>query len=101
LFQLSLSPKDAMSSAVAAIEDEKVSRPQEWIEHNDKATNGLAQKLNDNISQTYPARRVVIDRKAKRKDDGPLEILCAWVVEHQIGMSRPSPSLHCCRQWLM
>ncbi|RDL40824.1 Uncharacterized protein BP5553_00803 [Venustampulla echinocandica] len=26
-------------------------------------------------------------KKAKRKDDGPLDIFCSWVVEHQIGLS--------------
>jgi len=86
-----------MSSAVAAIEDEKVSHPHTWIEHNDEPTNGMAGKLNESVSRTYPVHRVT-DRKAKRKDDGPLEILCAWVVEHQIGMDGLCLSFQYCRQ---
>ncbi|PMD63312.1 longevity assurance proteins LAG1/LAC1 [Hyaloscypha bicolor E] len=60
---------------------------QEWIDQNDENANGLRKKLNDDVSQVFPARTVVIDRKAKRKDDGPLEIFCGWIVEHQIGLS--------------
>jgi acyl-CoA-dependent ceramide synthase len=74
-------------SAVTAIQNEKISEAHGWIEKNDENANGLGKKLNDGISQAYPARTVVIDRKAKRKDDGPLEILCRWIVEHQIGIN--------------
>ena len=77
-------------SAVAAIQNEKVSAAHEWIDQNDESINGLEKKLNDGVAQAYPARTVVIDRKAKRKDDGPLEIFCGWIVEHQIGMIKPS-----------
>jgi hypothetical protein len=96
--------KDAMSdpSAVAAIQNEKASAAQEWREQDDEHTNGTEQKLNDSLSQAYPARTIVIDRKAKRKDDGPLEIFCGWIVEHQIGMIGhlyaqflPVTDLHC------
>jgi very-long-chain ceramide synthase len=74
------------TSAIAAVQDEKASAAHEWIEQNDEHTNGLERNLNDSVSQAYPTRTVVIDRKAKRKDDGPLEIFCGWIVEHQIGV---------------
>jgi very-long-chain ceramide synthase len=94
-FSLATAPsptKDAMNdpSAIAAIQNEKVSAAHEWIEQNDENANGLEKKLNDSISQAYPARTVVINRKAKRKDDGPLELICGWIVEHQIGMTNSS-----------
>ena len=76
-------------SAVAAIQNEKVSATHESIEQNDEQTNGLEKKLNESLSQAYPARIVVIERKGKRKDDGPLELTCGWIVEHQIGTMRP------------
>jgi very-long-chain ceramide synthase len=78
-------------SAVVAIQNEKASTAHEWIERNEENSNSMEKKLNDGVSQAYPARPVVIDRKAKRKDDGPLEILCGWIVEHQIGRNKPLP----------
>jgi acyl-CoA-dependent ceramide synthase len=77
-------------SAIAAIQNEKASPAHEWIEENDENANGMEKKLNDSISQAYPARTVVINRKVKRKDDGPLELICGWIVEHQIGMINSS-----------
>jgi len=99
--QQHLPTEDAMSdpSAVAAIQNEKVLAAHEWIEQNDEHTNGLEKKLNESLSQAYPARTVVIDRKAKRKDDGPLELICGWIVEHQIGTMRPH--VLNCKHWLM
>jgi hypothetical protein len=86
-----LSPTEVVMSdpsAVAAMQNEKA-MAHEWIEQNDENVNGLRKKLNDDVSQVFPARTVVIDRKAKRKDDGPLEIFCGWIVEHQIGIKKP------------
>ena len=37
-------------------------------------------------SDEFPPRTLIIKRKAKRKEDGPLEIVCGFIVEHQIGM---------------
>jgi acyl-CoA-dependent ceramide synthase len=45
----------------------------------------IEQKLHGASSDGFPPRTLVIKRKAKRKDDGPLEIVCGFVVEHQIG----------------
>ena len=46
----------------------------------------IEQKLHEASSDGYPSRTLIIKRKAKRKDDGPLEIVCGFIVEHQIGM---------------
>ncbi len=86
-------------SVVAAIQNEKVSAAHEWIEQNDEHTNGSEKKPNESFSQAYPTRTIVIDRKAKRKDDRPLELICGWIVEHQIGTMRPH--VHNCKHWLM
>jgi acyl-CoA-dependent ceramide synthase len=76
-------------SAIAAIQNEKVSAAHEWVQQNGENTNGIEQKLNNGVSQAYQARTSVIDKKAKRKDDSPLEIFCGWIVEHQIGIIMP------------
>lgn len=43
------------------------------------------QKLAGAPSARYPVRTVPVKKKAKKKEDGPLEIVCGWIVEHQIG----------------
>ncbi|CZS98010.1 hypothetical protein WAI453_011860 [Rhynchosporium graminicola] len=35
----------------------------------------------------YPAHTMTVKRKTKRKEDGPLEIICGWISQHQIGLS--------------
>lgn len=56
--------------------------------------NCIEQKLNGGASASFPLRTVIAKRKAKRKDDGPLEIVCGWVVAHQIGiLERPDTQL--------
>lgn len=43
-------------------------------------------------AQQFPARTTMpIKKKAKRKDDGPLEIVCKWIVQYQVGTSSPLP----------
>jgi acyl-CoA-dependent ceramide synthase len=37
-------------------------------------------------SARYPMHTVPVKKKAKQKELGPLEIVCGWIVEHQIGM---------------
>lgn len=77
-------------STAATIQNEKASAAHEWVEENNENANILGKRLKDSVSQAYPAHTVVIDRKAKRKDDRPLEIFCGWIVEHQIGMNKRS-----------
>ena len=51
---------------------------------------GINLKLNQSNSASPYPRNTVPRRKARRKDEGPLAILCEWVVEHQIGeMTEP------------
>lgn len=50
----------------------------------------LEQKAAGPPSARYPMRTVPVKRKAKKKDEGPLEIVCGWIVEHQIGMIPPN-----------
>lgn len=47
-------------------------------------------EIEDTIHRLQPARfhvcgTVVENEKYNRKDKGPMEIVCGWIVEHQIG----------------
>lgn len=66
-------------------EKETVEVAQDWLHRNGSNIAGIEQKLNYGNSESFPARTMVIKRKAKKKDDGPLEIVCRWVVDNQIG----------------
>lgn len=67
----------------------KVEAAQDWLHQNGSNISGIEQKLDfgGGGSEGFPARTMLIKRKAKKKDDGPLEIVCRWVVENQIGLS--------------
>jgi acyl-CoA-dependent ceramide synthase len=78
-------------SAIAAIRNEKdIEDANEWLHKNGNNIAGIEQKFNGGDSTAYPERTMIVKRnvkrKVKRKDDGPLEIVCGWIVEHQIGM---------------
>lgn len=46
----------------------------------------LERTLNEkSASGEFPPHTFPAKRKAKRKDDGPIEICCSWLVEHQTG----------------
>ena len=87
---------DAMSDRSAAVEvrDEEAGAANSRLPQNgDRASNGQ-QKLDLGAgAQQFAARTTTpIKKKAKRKDDGPLEIVCKWIVQYQVGMSSwPSP----------
>jgi acyl-CoA-dependent ceramide synthase len=60
----------------------------EWSYQNGgiSGVNEVEKKLEAETFSGYPAQTMIPHgRKAKRKDDGPLEIFCGWIVEHQIG----------------
>ncbi|TVY67442.1 Sphingosine N-acyltransferase-like protein FUM18 [Lachnellula suecica] len=61
----------------------------EWGYSNGSAngTPGSEEKNGRARDVSLRAPPVLSHRKAKRKDDGPLEIFCSWIVEHQIGLS--------------
>jgi very-long-chain ceramide synthase len=74
------------TSAIAAIRNEKdIEDANEWLDKNGSNIAGIGQKFNGGDSTAYPERTMIVKRKVKRKDDGPLEIVCGWIVEHQIG----------------
>jgi len=52
---------DSDAKSTSTFTDEKIAAPPHWIHPNG-------------------------NRKAKRKEDGPMEIICRWTVKHQIGM---------------
>jgi hypothetical protein len=71
--------------APVEIQTGPVENVQNWLHENGENVLGIEQKLSLRDSNGYPARTMITKRKAKRKDDGPLEIVCGWIVEHQIG----------------
>jgi len=75
------------SSPDFADQNKKVEAAQQWLHQNGNNISGIEQKLGDEDSAGVPARTLVIKRKAKKKDDGPLELFCGWIVENQIGRS--------------
>jgi very-long-chain ceramide synthase len=85
-----LSKEVAMSNPtpIDTKENETVEAAQEWLHQNGTNIAGIEQKLNEKYSEGFPARTMIIKRKAKRKDDGPLEIFCRWVVDNQIGRGK-------------
>jgi hypothetical protein len=75
-------------AAISAIQHEKEAA-HEWLHQNGDNVAAIEQKLNGGGSGAFPERTMIVKRKAKRKDDGPLEIVCGWIVEHQIGILGP------------
>lgn len=54
-----------------------------WAHQNGEIIIPIEKKLDS--STEYPARPMMGKRKAKRKDDSPLDIICRFVVDHQTG----------------
>jgi very-long-chain ceramide synthase len=83
------------SSPTTATPDGKIEAAPEWSHQHESISGvtGVGQKLKTEASLGHPAARTMTPhRKAKRKVDGPLEIFCGFVVEHQIGISK-SPKI--------
>jgi len=74
-------------SEISATQNEKIKTAHEWLYQNGNNISGIEKNLNGASSGEYSSRTTVIKRKAKRKEDGPLELFCGWIVEHQIGLS--------------
>ena len=72
------------SESSDATSAEKGDIAQAWYRHDNI---GIDQNLNCTNSAELYTRYMGPRRKARRKDDGPLAMLCEWVVEHQIGES--------------
>ncbi|KAL3418953.1 longevity-assurance protein [Phlyctema vagabunda] len=73
--------------AIAAIENsEKTEAAHQWLHQHGEAIRGIEQKLTPGRPGDFPVPTMVM-RKAKRKDEGPIEALCEWFAQHQIGLS--------------
>jgi acyl-CoA-dependent ceramide synthase len=73
------------SESLGEIGDENCDVTQAWYLQDGNQNVGIDQKLNRMDSAELHTRSMAPRRKARRKDDGPLAIMCEWVVEHQIG----------------
>lgn len=59
-----------------------------WQQENEEAIEDTEDTYQRHTSEKDSSHTPAAKRKAKKKDDGPLEIVCGMIVEHQIGMSR-------------
>jgi len=73
------------NTSIESIEDKRAA--QQWLHQNGDNVAGIEQKLEYEDDDDVPERNLYVTRKLRRKDDGPVETICAWVVRHQIGMS--------------
>ncbi|KAH6675123.1 TLC domain-containing protein [Halenospora varia] len=69
------------TSATTASSDIKLEDAQEWTQQNGE----LRATIQQDLDLCHSAGLSSV-RKTK-KDDGPLEIFCGWIVEHQIGLA--------------
>lgn len=49
----------------------------------------IEQQIHLSDAPELPAGTMMVRRKVRRKEDGPLALCCEWVVEHQIGRVIP------------
>jgi len=73
------------SPSPTATPEDKIEVEPHVVYQNEHNVDSIEQKLNRLSADGYPQSTLLIKRKAKRKDDGPLEIVCGFIVEHQIG----------------
>ncbi|KAJ5034922.1 uncharacterized protein L3040_008190 [Drepanopeziza brunnea f. sp. 'multigermtubi'] len=81
-----------MSGTPASIKThhQKPEQAHEWLHQNGKNFSGIEQKIgmnDDGGGGEYAAPMMTGRRNIKRREVGPLEIICGWIVEHQIGLS--------------
>jgi acyl-CoA-dependent ceramide synthase len=77
-------------SEIVPILEEK-SEERRWAPETEEAVEDIEDTYQRNQAEEYSSRTITVKKKAKKKDDGPLEIFCAMIVEHQIGKYKP----HC------
>jgi acyl-CoA-dependent ceramide synthase len=75
-------------SPIAATPNEKIEAERDVLYRNRDGIADVEHRINGGAAESFPPRTPILKRKAKRKDDGPLEIVCGWIVEHQIGMMK-------------
>jgi acyl-CoA-dependent ceramide synthase len=74
-------------SATAEVQNEKIGTEALDSLHRDSDNfNCPEQKHNGDSSARFTPHTMIRKKKAKRKDEGPLEIVCGWIVEHQLGI---------------
>ena len=79
------------SATAAEVQNEKIRTEALVSLHRDSDNlNRIEQKHNGDSSVRFTPPTMIIKKKAKRKDEGPLEIVCGWIVEHQLGILHSS-----------
>lgn len=71
------------NSSLEKIQDGTNEAAPEWAPENGDSIIPIEKKQDK--STELPTRPMMGKRKAKRKDDSPLDIICRFVVDHQTG----------------
>lgn len=58
----------------------------QWIPQTSHIAIDRQRESFEEASDKYASCTMSTKKKAKRKEDGPLEIVCGWIVQHQIGI---------------
>ncbi|TAQ84549.1 hypothetical protein B7494_g7127 [Chlorociboria aeruginascens] len=72
-------------STDSAIQNEKGQAAHEWLGHTGNNVSSIEHK--SYTGQSHTMTLTSLKMKVKRKEEGPLEIVCGWAVRHQIGLS--------------
>ncbi|OWP00489.1 TLC domain-containing protein [Marssonina coronariae] len=79
-----------MSGIPASVEvqHEELNAAHKLLPNNGTSYGGIAPNFSQDAGEEEcTVRTMTVRRKSKRKEDGPVEIICGWIVEHQIGLS--------------
>jgi acyl-CoA-dependent ceramide synthase len=74
------------SEKIEAQESERESENEHEIENGENISEiGGKMVLAAGNTERFLGPKMAVKKKTKQKDEGPLEIVCGWIVEHQIG----------------
>jgi len=65
---------------------EEPEAPQNWVVQEGSKAADVEDNVHDNCDVVYPPQTTIMQHKARKKEEGPLALMCEWIVEHQIGM---------------
>ncbi|KAF4631868.1 hypothetical protein G7Y89_g6265 [Cudoniella acicularis] len=72
---------------IDAIHEEKTRAAPKWVHPNEILDIGIEQISNGANSEKLASRSMPTKRMVQRKENGYLEMLCGWIVGHQIGLT--------------
>lgn len=76
---------DSATTIGVPVPNEKHKAAHEWSHLNGNGAVSIEERLDHGRTGGLSSSPRFLLKKEKRKDDSALEIVCGWVVEHQIG----------------